>query len=113
MRNKPEEFKNREVFKNDGTVILNFLKKFLYQGSWMTILIIAGIYIILLYIVGNLQGLLSNNVELFYTLIQSSFTIAGFAMTIGILTLNPEKKKAYIGKKFFSHATIFVLAGFY
>lgn len=33
-------------------------------------------------------------------------------MTIGILTLNSENKKAYIGKKFFSHATIFILTGF-
>lgn len=69
MRNKPEEFKNIEVFKNDRTVALNLLKKFLYQGIWTTILIIAGIYIIFLYIIGNLQGLLSNNVEIFYTLI--------------------------------------------
>ena len=93
---------------------LNKVKEYLvYLSTLAIILVLAYFLFVMVYLIGNFDALVQNNLTLFESLISASFILAGFCMTIGVFALNQSFKKLKdLHKEYFGYAILFILGGF-
>jgi len=75
-------------------------------------IVIATVYGIMFYVFGGFEAIIYKDIQIYNSLILSSFSLAGFSMvTAGFLTRAENEVIRKFAGRFFRHASVFIFTG--